>query len=263
MFPSHDPWGPNDTSTNSNALNVLVLTKSNESDLLEEYFVDETYRLIRSGASLSSYSSSTALTNSAQGTTTSGFQSNFSDACCIVGSGPGFEGSLIAASKFRLTNGTLQADLTSYNPDLTNNFTSFNQTPVYNRNFEYNSSTTQFPSQGAAMTVTGTFPGGNINAALTNGDIKMYVRRIASASGGSAGPNGTAFALGTGFYNNAFWNDNAAVDSAASMIRTDASSGDVVEFVFGNRDANVGIYLEIQLIDTTIEINSITLNFTT
>ena len=113
------------------------------------------------------------------------------------------------------------------------------------------------------MTVTGTFPGGNINAALTNGDIKMYVRRIASASLGSAGPNGTAFALGPGFFNNPVWNDNAAVDSAASMIRTGASSGNVVNFVFGNRDANVGIYLEIQLIDTTIEINSITLNFTT
>ena len=113
------------------------------------------------------------------------------------------------------------------------------------------------------MTVTGTFPGGNVNTALNNGDIKMYVRRIASASGGSAGPNGTAFALGTGFYNFAFWSDNAPVDDPGSMIRTQASSGNVVEFVFGNRDANVGIYLEIQLIDTSIEINSITLNFTT
>ena len=37
-----------------------------------------------------------------------------------------YENIRTTANKFRLTNGALQTDLTGYNPDLTNNFTSFN-----------------------------------------------------------------------------------------------------------------------------------------
>ena len=186
-----DPWNNSSKASASN-LDVLVLTPgtSQSSASGAEYFDHEDFRL--SKANLTSnyvaWNSQTALTTSAFGTKPSAAaNTDFQDACQIVDAFNSTGAKLISADKFYLSNNTTTLSFSGYLPTQSTNFSSFNKQSVYHRKFS--SSNSSIPS--FTLTFTGSNWGSgnsNVNDALDDQSIKIYIRRVASASGGSFGP---------------------------------------------------------------------------
>jgi hypothetical protein len=184
----------------------------------------------------------------------------FCDAC-VVG------GYLVRPDKYFLSAGlsTLQPNLTSYKPDKNGanpNYTSYTQVATYHRRF-YTTSALNIPS--FIMTFSGTASGyANFNAALAASQLKVYIRRISSNSGGSFGPTGNAFSLHGGAYDAGAFDDGVGgIDTSGSLIRTSsAGSGNVVYGSFGSNSSNVGFWMELQIVDSAIKIDYINVTLT-
>ena len=276
-----DPWNNASKPSNDN-LDVLILTPggTNPSDLTE-YFNNESRRLSKATltASYVTWNSQTALTNAAFGTKPSAAtNTDFQDACQIVDGFPANNtgAKLISADKFYLSNNTVTTSFSGYLPTQATDFTSFNKPSVYHRKFG-NGPASGSPFASFALTFVGSNWGSgnsNINDALNDQSVKIYIRRVASNAGGSFGAN-TAVPLNLHnwnnnptnplrYYNPGFFNDGGSgIDTHSATIRTSTSSGNTVQATFGSFSADIGIFVEIQYLDTNIKINSITcsLNF--
>jgi hypothetical protein len=255
-----DPWNNSSKASASN-LDVLVLTpgSSNSSASGAEYFDHEDFRL--SKANLTSnyvaWNSQTALTTSAFGTKPSAASNtDFQDACQIVDAFNSTGAKLISADKFYLSNNTTTLSFSGYLPTQSTNFSSFNKQSVYHRKFS--SSNSSIPS--FTLTFTGSNWGSgnsNVNDALDDQSIKIYIRRVASASGGSFGP-ATAVPLNLHNWNSTpsnptkYWDPGvfsdggSGIDTQSATIRTSTSSGNAVTATFGNWQTDQGMYIEIQ-----------------
>jgi hypothetical protein len=266
-----DPWNNSSKASASN-LDVLVLTpgSSNSSASGAEYFDHEDFRL--SKANLTSnyvaWNSQTALTTSAFGTKPSAASNtDFQDACQIVDAFNSTGAKLISADKFYLSNNTTTLSFSGYLPTQSTNFSSFNKQSVYHRKFS--SSNSSIPS--FTLTFTGSNWGSgnsNVNDALDDQSIKIYIRRVASASGGSFGP-ATAVPLNLHNWNSTpsnptkYWDPGvfsdggSGIDTQSATIRTSTSSGNAVTATFGNWQTDQGMYIEIQYLDANIKINSV------
>ncbi len=266
-----DPWN-NDTKASASNLNVLVLTpgSSDSSAGGAEYFDHEDFRL--SKANLTSnyvaWNSQTALTNSAFGTKPSAAtNTDFQDACQIVDAFNSTGAKLISANKFYLSNNTTTLTFSGYLPTQSTDFSSFNKPSVYHRKFSI--SRNSIPS--FTLTFTGSNWGSgnsNVNDALDDQSIKIYIRRIASASGGSFGPN-TAVPLNLHNWNNTptnpskYWSSSvftdggSGIDTHSATIRTSTSNGNTVTATFGNWQTDQGMYIEIQYLSSDVKINSV------
>ena len=275
-----DPW--NDaTRASANNLDVLILTPggTNPSDLTE-YFNNESKRLSKASltANYNNWNSQTALSTLEFGTKpNAATNSDFQDACQIVDGFSNNGAELISANTFDLSNGNTQLDFsTGYLPSQNTNFSTFNKPSVYHRQFG-NGASTGFPFASFSLTFTGSNWGtgnSNINDALNNQDIKIYIRRVASNSGASFGAN-TAVPLNLHNWNstpsnpNRYWSPGAfndggsGIDTHSATIRASTSSGNSVQATFGSFSADIGIFVEIQYLEPNIKINSITcaLNF--
>jgi len=266
-----DPWNNSSKASASN-LDVLVLTPgtSQSSASGAEYFDHEDFRL--SKANLTSnyvaWNSQTALTTSAFGTKPSAAaNTDFQDACQIVDAFNSTGAKLISADKFYLSNNTTTLSFSGYLPTQSTNFSSFNKQSVYHRKFS--SSNSSIPS--FTLTFTGSNWGSgnsNVNDALDDQSIKIYIRRVASASGGSFGP-ATAVPLNLHNWNSTpsnptkYWDPGvfsdggSGIDTQSATIRTSTSSGNAVTATFGNWQTDQGMYIEIQYLDANIKINSV------
>ena len=272
-----DPWN-NDNKASANALNVLVLTpgpssgpgSSDSSAGGAEYFDHEDFRLSKANLSANyvAWNSQTALTSSAFGTKPSAAtNTDFQDACQIVDAFNSTGAKLISADKFYLSNNNTTLTFSGYLPTQSTDFSSFNKSSVYHRKFS--SSNNSIPS--FTLTFTGSNWGSgnsNVNDALDDQSIKIYIRRVASASGGSFGP-ATAVPLNLHNWNSTpsnpdkYWSPSAftdgggGIDTHSATIRTSTSSGNTVTATFGNWQTDQGMYIEIQYLNSDVKINSV------
>ncbi len=216
-----------------------------------ESFNGETERLVRGSSTFSAWDSTATLGNAISNQTGTG---PFCDAC-LVG------GYLVRPDKYWLSAGltTLQPNLTSYKPDKNGSNPDYSgvayQTiATYHRRF-YTSSALNIPS--FIMTFSGTASGyADFNAALSASQLKVYVRRIASPTG-NYGPTANPLSLhGSNLYNSGVFNDNGAIDSAATAIRT-TNTGSSISGTFGGKPANIGFWMELQIVDSAIKIDYI------
>ena len=274
-----DPWN-NATKNTADNLDVLILTPggTNPSDLTE-YFNNESRRLSKASltANYATWNSQTALTSSEFGTKPSApNNTDFQDACQIVDGFGNTGAELISANKFYLSNNVITTTFSGYLPTQTTDFSSFVRPSVYHRKFGAGASTGS-PFASFSLTFTGSNWGtgnSNVNDALNNQDLKIYIRRVASNAGASSGAS-TAVPLNLHNWNstpsnpNKYWSPGAfndggsGIDTHSATIRASTSSGNSVQATFGGYSADIGIFVEIQYLEPNIKINSITcaLNF--
>jgi hypothetical protein len=248
-----DPWG-NSGVNNSSSNSVLIDQVSDNSTRLGESFNGENERLVRGTSSYTSWNSSLSLGTSISNQTGTG---PFCDAC-VVG------GYLVRPDKYWLSAGltTLQPDLTTYKPGTNPDYdgVSYQTKSTYHRRF-YTSSTKNINS--FTMTFSGTTTGyTDFTAALSSSQLKVYIRRVSSGSGGSSGHSANPLSLHGGSYDFASFNDGASgIDTLGSLIRT-STSGNAVSGTFGLYSANVGFWMELQIIDQAIKIDYINVTLT-
>jgi hypothetical protein len=187
----------------------------------------------------------------------------FCDAC-VVG------GYLVRPDKYFLTDpstSTIQANLTTYNPNtgglnLNPDYSGvgYQTKSTYHRRF-YTSSMKNITS--FIMTFGGFSTGyTDFTSALSSSQLKVYIRRESSGSGGSSGHSANPLSLHGGSYDFASFNDGASgIDTLGSLIRT-STSGNAVSGTFGLYSANVGFWMELQIIDPAIKIDYINVTLT-
>jgi hypothetical protein len=263
-----DPWTDTDKSHQNN-LNLLILRETSSSTTFVEKFETELYRLnlASQSASFSPWSSLTTLSNNAYGTKVNApNNTDFSQACFIsTTSGLNYgslNGNLIAANEFFLSNGTVQADLTGLTPSGNPDYSGITKPAVFFRSFEgtnvQNVASFTFTfAFGTGSTVT------NMNTALINGDVKIYIRKIQESTGGAGA---TILACGPGTFqvagSNAFNNGVDGIDSAGSMIRIgDTSTATAINCSVGEFQLSQGVYFEIQYHKAGIKISNIQATF--
>ncbi len=263
-----DPWTDTNKVHPSN-LNLLILRETSSSTTFVEKFETELYRLnlASQSASFSPWNSSTALSNSVYGTKVNApNNTDFSQACFIsTTSGTNYgnlNGNLIAADEFFLSNGTVQANLTGLTPSGNPDYSGITKPAVFFRSFEgtnvQNVASFTFTfAFGTGSTVT------NMNTALINGDVKIYIRKIQESTGGAGA---TILACGPGTFqvagSNAFNNGVDGIDSAGSMIRIgDTSTATAINCSVGEFQLSQGVYFEIQYHKAGIKISNIQATF--
>jgi hypothetical protein len=261
----HDPWA-NSTVKLSPDQKILIDTVNDLPTNLGESFNDESERLVRGAAAYTAWDSLLTLgTGIANQTGASG---PFSDVC-TVGS------YIVRGDKFFLTapnTSTLNPDLTTYSP-WTNaagssgsnnpNYTTYTNTPTYHRRF-YTASAKSISNITFNFTGDAGTNGSNFGAALAASQLKLYVRRVASPNGGSVGHGANPLNVHGPLYDSGQYNDGGSgADTPGSAIRTQTNSSNVIA-TFGSFFCTTGFWVEIQLIDPTIELASLnmTLEFT-
>jgi hypothetical protein len=250
-----DPWGSSSIS-NSTSASVLIDQVSDNSTRLGESFTGETERLVKGSSTFSTWDSTATLGTGISNQTGTG---PFCDAC-VVG------GYLVRPDKYFLSAGlsTLQPNLSSYKPDKNGanpNYSGsgYQTIATYHRRF-YTSSGLNIPS--FTMTFSGTVTGyTDFNAALSASQLKVYIRRISSPTG-NYGPTSNPLCLhGSNLYNSGVFDDNGATDTAATAIRT-TNTGNAISGTFGGYPANVGFWMELQIVDSAIKIDYINVTLT-
>jgi hypothetical protein len=250
-----DPWGSG-SAANSTGASILIDQVSDNSTRLGESFTGETERLVKGSSTFSAWDSTVTLSTGISNQTGTG---PFCDAC-VVG------GYLVRPDKYFLSAGlsTLQPNLSSYKPDKngTNpdySGSGYQTIATYHRRF-YTSSGLNIPS--FTMTFSGTVTGyTDFNAALSASQLKVYIRRISSPTG-NYGPTSNPLCLhGSNLYNSGVFDDNGATDTAATAIRT-TNTGNSISGTFGGKPANVGFWIELQIVDSAIKIDYINVTLT-
>lgn len=245
------PWG-NGSIVNSPNQNILIDTVTLAATNLGESFNDETERLFRNGSAYASWVSTTALVNN---TPNYGYiAGTFSEACCV--------GSyLVRADKYFLTDpstSTIQPNLTAYKPDSLGanpDYTGLTNSAFYSRQFYTSAST-------AISNFKLTFGGdagasGNWGAALAASNLKIYVRRVATSTGGATGYAANPLSVHGTAFNSATWNDAAdGPDTASAASRSVTNTNDVT-VTFATKNCITGFWLDILIVDPTIEIQVI------
>ena len=255
----YDPWNSSATKSSANQ-SILIDTVNDLPTNLGESFNDESERLNRTG----SYTAFDSLANlPAIITNQTGASGPFSSAC-TVGS------YIVRGDKFFLTapnTSTLNPDLTTYLP-WTNaagttgssnpNYTTRTNTPTYHRRF-YTASAKAILNMTFNFTGDAGTNGSNFGAALAASQLKIYVRRQASSSvpPGSVGYGANPLNVHGPLYDSGQFNDGVSgADTPGSAIRTQTNASSVLA-TFGNRNCTTGFWVEIQLVDPTIELASV------
>jgi len=256
-----DPWGSGTQRVSPNE-KLLIDTVTASSTNLGEDFDDESERLIRGSTSYTSWDSESTLGTSV--TLTAPTATTGCDAC-IVGD------YLLRPDQFYLgasnpTSGTLvNNDLPNYepstlgtNPDYSGS--SYQTTSVYHRKFYTSSANETRPIANFQLTFEGLFGAdSNATTALSNENLKIYIRKVSGA--GSTGFNANPLALHGGLFNSDPqnpYNDGASgVDTPGSLIRTGSSSGNSVDGTFGGDNAVEGFWIEVQILNSDIKIDTI------
>ena len=255
----YDPWGVSSINL-STTQNILIdCNQTNSSDLVENFNI-ENKRLIRGISNYSSWNSQTLLSTTSTATDGSLGSPNvpYVDALFVGGE-------LRSPVKYFLTdpNNQVQTNLSGFKPDksISNpNYTSLTGTAVFHRSF-----ITTNPSAISSlnMTLSGSFGSiNNLQNALENSRLKIYVRKVNAATlSHQYGPTSEPLSLHGGLYNSGDFDDGVSgLDNSKGFMRTGVS-GNTVSGTFGGFDALDGIWIEVQLVDNTISLTSITVAF--
>jgi len=253
----YDPWASSASKASANQ-SILIDTVNDTPTNLGESFNNESERLNRTG-SYTAFDSKANLP--ATITNQTGASGPFSSAC-TVGS------YIVRGDKFFLTapnTSTLNPDLTTYSP-WTNasgttgssnpNYTTRTNTPTYHRRF-YTASSKSISNMTFSFTGDAGTNGSNFGAALAASQLKIYLRRQASPNGGSVGYAANALNVHGPIYDSGEYNDGGSgVDTLGSAIRTQTNASNVVA-TWGSFFCTTGFWVEIQLVDPTIELASV------
>lgn len=256
----YDPWDTGN-SVSSPGYSILVDTypTTGNSNTLRERFDDEQYRLTRGSSAYTTWNSTSALGSGISNQT--GASSPFDDAC-VVGS------NLVRADKFFADNGnspaytTIINNLTTYQPDeggANPNYSAYDDTATYHRLFETTTNAT-LPIASFELAFTGSFVGGNAFTDLSNGNLKIYIRKKNATAGSNYGHSAVPHSLHGGGFNFANYSDPpSGVDATngSAQCRTGTTPSNTITGTFGGSNALEGFYVEIQIINPSIRIDQI------
>jgi len=257
---SSDPWGNSAVKNSGNKL-VLIDTVDDLPTNLGESFNNESERLVRGSSAYAAWNSTLSLADGTQTPNGTG-SGSFSNAC-TVGS------YIVRADKYFMTDpntSTIEPDLALYKPNSlgTNpNYTGITGTGVYHRRF-YTSSVKTITNVRLDFAGDAGTSGSNFGQAIADSKLRIYIRRIATNASGNVGFSAAPLSVHGGLYDSGLFNDgNSGVDSTGSLVRTVTNPLNV-SFTFGGPStlAVTGFWAEIQLVDSTIELESINVTLT-
>lgn len=227
---ANDTWA-NGGAAVSPALDLLVDTYTIGSGDLVEYFNDEDRRqdsTYNGGATAGNWNSVASL---------------------VPGEGMVCDGNLTVPNQAPVL------DWGAYKPTGGPDYTALGGTVSYYRAFV---DTVGSNRSAMSLSLSGTFLGTAVSD-LAAEDLRIYVRRVASASGGGAGPTSNPLRVHGALYNFATFDDGATV--AGSYIREASSSGNTVNITFGGFTCEDGIYIEIEIANPGIQLDSAVVSF--
>ena len=235
-FP-RDPWGTGSTITSS-AASILIDTYGTTSTNLAEYFDDENRRqdsTYNGGTSTGNWTSTNALS---------------SGAALVLG------GQLLVPDQATLTSGASNSNWSAYapttggsNPD----YSSLSAPVSYYRTIVDTAGSNR---SSFSVVFTGTFVS-NATTDLANEDIKIFIRRRASAGGGDSGTTANPLLMHGAVYNFASFDDGVT----NGQIRESSSSGNTVNCTFGGFSCENGVFMEIEIVNPSVKISSLAFTF--
>jgi hypothetical protein len=235
-FP-RDPWATGSTVTSSNT-SILIDTYGTTSTDLAENFDDENRRQTssyNSGSSTGNWTSTNSLS---------------AGEALVLG------GQLLVPNQATLTSGASNANFSSFSPTAGGsnpNYSALGATVSYFRTIV---DSTGLNRASFTVVFTGTFVS-NATTDLVNQNLKIFIRRRASAGGGGSGTSANALLMHGAAYNFAAFDDGAS----NGQIRESSSSGNTVNCTFGGFSCENGVFMEIQIANTAIKISSLTFTF--
>jgi hypothetical protein len=267
-----DPWNSSNSAASSNAA-VLIDTYTTTSSALIENFDDENRRTSfgwtaswNSAATLASGSTSGSGAGGAAGGGTAGSSSgttyDYVDAC-IVG------GKLVMPHRYFLTDpstSTIQANLSSYkpdkngaNPDYSGSTYSTADYARYYREFRNAAAGSTTPIFSFTIVFSGTWVGSTAYDDLINNRLVVKLKKIASPGGSNSGQSSPWLYLSGPQYNFATFDDGAT----DGQIRTTSGSSNTISGTFGGFNCYEGMWIEVEIWNQSIQIDTMTVTFTT
>lgn len=235
-FP-RDPWASGSTISSSSA-SILIDTYGTTSTNLAEYFDDENRRqdsTYNGGSSTGNWTSTASLS---------------SGEALVLG------GQLLVPDQATLSSGSANSDWSSYSPTVGGsnpNYSSLSAPVSYYRTIV---DSTGLNRSSFTVVFTGTFVS-NATTDLANQDIRIYIRRRASAGGGDSGTSANALLMHGSAYNFATFDDGVT----DGHVRESSSSGNTVNCTFGGFSCEDGVFMEIEIVDPSVKISSIAFTF--
>jgi len=228
---ANDTWANGGTAASA-AFPLVVDTYGTSSTNTAEYFNDEARRqdpTYNGGATAGNWNSTAALVGGE---------------------------AIVCAGSLSAPNQAPVADWSVYNPLGGPDYTALGGTVSYYRTFV---DTSGLNRSGMTLNFSGSFLG-TATTDLAAEDLRIYIRRLASAGGGAAGPLTNPLRVHGGLYNFATFDDGATV--GGSYVREGTSSGNTVNLTFGGFTCEDGIYMEIEIANPGILLDSLVVSFT-
>lgn len=233
-----DPWGSGSAATSSSS-SILVDTYSTSaaSDLAED-FDNEARRqtsTYNGGSTSGNWTSTNALS---------------AGEALVMG------GAMLVPSQASLTSGGSNADWSSYAPDdggANPNYSSLGAPVSYYRTIVDTAGTDR---SSFSMSFTGSFVS-NATADLAAQNLRIFIRRRASANGGGAGTGADPLLLHGALYNFATFDDGAT----NGQIREATSNGNTVYGTFGGFTCETGFFVQVEIVNTSIQIDRFAVTF--
>ena len=257
-----DPWSGPDNAISTPTKSILIDTypTTGNSNGLRELFDDEQYRLERTG-SYTTFNSALALVQSGLASQT-GLSGPFCQAC-TVGSNMikpfhyfKDNGSSPQYTSYTNSLATYKPDLTGVNPDYSG--AAYQVTSTYHRLFHTNGSTTN-PIASFEFVFGGDFNGVSVYEDLVNEDLKIYIRKEnQSGGGGNTGYGAVPLSLHGSAPFTTILDPPSAIDTASAACRTTTSGPtNTITGTFGGFNATEGFYMEMQIVNSNIRVDSI------
>ena len=144
-------------------------------------------------------------------------------------------------------------DFSPFLPTGTNpNYTNLPSAASYYRNFTTPNNTTSY--SGFSVTIQGTFVN-SLSQDIANGDIQIFVRRIASTTGDST-PTANPLLIHGQEFNATLFDDGVT----NGYIR-EAINGNTIQCTFGGRAMKGGVHIEIRITNTNIKLEQFLVSF--
>jgi hypothetical protein len=228
---ANDTWANGGTATSA-AFSLVVDTYGTSSTNTAEYFNDEARR---------------------QDTTYNGgvTTGNWNSTTTLVGGE-----AMVCNGNVSVPNQAPVLNWAALNPTGGPDYTALGGTVSYYRTFVDTSGVNR---SSMTLNFSGTFLG-TATTDLAAEDLRIYIRRRASASGGGAGPTANPLRVHGALYNFATFDDGATV--GGSYVREGTSSGNTVNITFGGFSCENGIFVEIEIANPGILVDSLVVSFT-
>lgn len=167
---------------------------------------------------------------------------------------------IMVPNRSRLTGEStaLNSNWTTYNPDLTRNYSSLGLGSGVSYFMKVDDTSGIFKT-GFILTFAGSFVT-DATVDLANEDLKIFVRKYAGSLG-DTGTGANPLLLHGSEYNFVQFTDGDDGNPGSGNIREGSSSGNVVNSTFGSWQCRFGCFVEIMINNIAIEIDSIQFTF--